>query len=458
MRSLAPLVLVALLGCDASGPCGAPTFEDPDGLGGLDALRDAFDAWVGWAGAGRVCLGAVEVGEADDSYVLVPGAWGALTIDPDVDDPANTLHRGLCQALDLWEGLLDADPTLYAEWRDPAFLFTLDCGAGPRAWDLLDATGAACGDSPALTRERLLRDVVYPLAPALTPGSLALSDGGIVRLDEGAGAGAGQLVAVGALADALIVVREAPAEKKGTSTITAQLVDPDTGAVTTVLTHTGPTPRTWLYTGPDAAALLLYADDVLTVWTMPADGPATSRAPDLRAPVAGAVSGGTLYTAHDYFPTALDTLDLATGALGTVAIPDVPHDLNINALAAAPGGDVLAYGEVEIDGPSATIGSPVLARYDAATATWIELARDLGSAPVGVTADGRLVGAWAGGDGLGYGTGGGVAGAWDLTSGTLAVASTVCTTAVGAPDAVTSDRAWWATRDARGVLLTGHRF
>jgi hypothetical protein len=119
---------------------------------------------------------------------------------------------------------------------------------------------------------------------------------------------------------------------------------------------------------------------------------------------------------------------------------------------------VLAYAEVEIDGPSATIGSPVLARYDAATATWTELARDLGSHPVGVTGDGRLVGAWAGGDGLGYGTGGGVAGAWDLTSGTLSVASTVCTTVVGAPDAVTSDRVWWATRDARGVLLTGHRF
>jgi hypothetical protein len=452
-RSL--LLLTALAGCDVAPWC-EPHFADPDERLDVDTLRAAYDEWISWAGAGRVCVERVTVGLTVDNTFTVENAVGVrIVVDPNAADPAHELRAALCVALDEREGLLASDPTVYAAWTPRSRGFVSHCADGPHAWDLIDVTERACGASQDLDEQRFLAARVYPQATVSRPDALTLTAGATVRLDESAGS----VAEIAGLGDKLLIVRSTRADTGGTdtrATYTAELLDPALAPPASIplLTRTAATLSRVLYTGPDAAVLLLDDGAVTTAWTITPDGTATSRTVDVPLAWPGAVGGRTLFLA-DTFPGTIQTLDLTTGAVGAIAVPATPHDLVLDALVGVPGGLVAAIREARIgrtgSGLSIDATDTVLTRYDAATATWTELTRGLAGAPVGLATDGLLVGgyaAWAPSN-----PGGAVAGAWDLAEGRLLASSDLCTHAEGPPLTVSAGMGWWAGRDDEGLFL-----
>lgn len=430
------MLLAIVLGCS---PC-TGLVADPAGAapeGAVEHLEAVYAAWIADVGAERVCVDRVVIAEEYGSGAIQRDA-GAYTVGfgPRAAQWGGSLRRGLCQALDLEEGL-----SAELEAVDPELGFLSVCADGPPAIGWPEVHAAACGEATVSASDRFLVDRVYvnaepaPYVPlSMLPGSAV-----IAQVAEPLNVVAGDGV-IGVLSYA-----------EGNERVS--VVDPETGATEVVLAAPeGEYGWTNLVGGSDLALVHLAtwttADAARAYDVTPIGGPTWPLTTDVYLE-AMAVSEGVLYAAPwQASGSQLATLRLDTGEQGALPLPAPTEGeaIWVRRMVSAPGGVVAELEDVSLLDLEGSLGVHVyrtfLARSDGVV--WTEL--PVSGSPLGVTSDGRLLATFTPEPNTAYGT-------YALTTGDLALSESVCPETTGIPTVVVGETAYAVGRDA-WLMLT----
>lgn len=463
-RRLLRLVLLAPLAaaCDPCDDAGATTFADDGGMleaGLLERVEVNFDAFVAAAGPGRVCIDhvAIDARKHPSSALVRGGGDWSVRIDPTAGSPVVELRTQLCAALDLREDLESQAPKLF----EPDGFATVCGNVFPDyAWHG-EAT-AACGESPLSGTERFMAERVFPVAALGRVDGPLVATAGVPARYPGLAVGATSHTQV-RLGEGMLLQLRSPARARPDRVV---YVGPKRALPTEVYAsgvplriYGGADGAVVLEPGPDGIGSTLHVVDAATLRRGSGEIVATLET-DARADASvGFVAEGTLVLAapDGLGPPALERIDLATGVVTAIPLPDLREPLQPwpTGVVPVPGGLVFTYVELaqELDEETAAItllvGDSVVARWSDADATWTDLARDIRFRPRGVTTDGRLVGIL---DGAGS-----VLGAYRYDDDHLAVSDDVCLAETGALDVIVGDEAWNVALDGEDVALTPFR-